>query len=232
VARARHAVLAVSLLAACGGPGRAVRSPTPLSVADLPARLAARGASYLGHDGRFTARGERFNADCTGFVQAVYETEGVPLRALMREVAPRERSGVGAAYRATKAFGVVFGGGGEWPSPGDLVFWHDTYDRNRNGKRDDPFTHVGVVEYVTGGTVVFLHYGGKGVTRGAMTPDRPEERAANGYVLNSPLRAKTPRLGNAPVLAGALFAGYGRLDPARLSATRDMARADPRADTP
>lgn len=225
MARAPTALLALGLLAGCGGPVRAIRPPERATLSDLSARLAARGASFLGHSGSFRALGERFNADCTGFVQVVYESEGLPLRSLMQEAAPRERSGVVAAYRAVQRFGYLFGGGGEWPAPGDLVFWHDTYDRNRNGKRDDSLTHVGVVEYVAGGTVVFLHFGGSGVVRGAMTPARPGERAANGYVLNSPLRAKTRRKSDAPVLAGALFAAYGRLDPTRVPPAREIALA-------
>lgn len=227
MARAPQALLALAVLAACGGPGRAVRTSRPALTGDLPARLAARAASFLGHAGSFRVGGERFNADCTGFVEAVYETEGIPLRSLMRLAAPRERSGVAAAYHAVQRFGHLFGGGGEWPAPGDLVFWHDTYDRNRNGRPDDPYTHVGVVEYVAGGTVVFLHFGGKGVARGAMTPDRPEEPAADGYLLNSRLRAKPPRIGDAPLLAGALFAAYGRIDPTRLPPAIGVALAAP-----
>jgi cell wall-associated NlpC family hydrolase len=170
----------------------------------------------VGHAAAFRVGEQTFHPDCTGFVQAVYEAEGVPLRALMQRAAPRERSGVTAAYRTTERFGAVFGGGGEWPAPGDLVFWHDTYDRNRNGRADDGFTHVGIVEYVSDGTVVFVHRGGKAVARGAMTPDRPAVASEGGTILNSPLRSKNPRLANVPSLAGALFAGYGRLDPGRL----------------
>lgn len=66
-------------------------------------------------------------------------------------------------------------------------------------------------------TVVFLHRGSSGVARGAMTPDRPAERSADGVVVNSPLRAPNPLRG-APLLAGALFAGYGRIDPEKLRA--------------
>lgn len=213
--RARPAllVLCAALAAACGGV-RPPREPTPFD--DLPARLASRGASLLAHAGRFQVGGERFRGDCTGFIQAVYEAEGIPLRALMRRAAPAERRGVAAAFRAVQAYGVVFGGGGEWPAPGDLVFWHDTHDRNRNGRRDDRLTHVGIVERVRDGTVVFLHRGARGVARGTMTPERPGERSADGVVLNSPIRFRTARAPGEPVLAGALFAGYGRLDPSKL----------------
>lgn len=224
MALARPAALALLLLAACGAPGRSLRPAPDLAFFELQARLAARAGSLAGHAGGFEAGGERFNGDCTGFVQAVYAAEGVPLRALMREAAPGERSGVAAAHRAMQRFGAVFGGGGAWPAPGDLVFWHDTYDRNRNGKADDPLTHIGVVEYVVDGTVIFLHRGSGGVARGAMTPDRPTQRSANGVVVNSPLRAANPRLRDAPTLAGALFAGYGRIDPAKLPA-REVATA-------
>lgn len=223
--RSRPAVLALALTLAPGCAGRMAPAPDPgdLSFFDLQARLAVRGASWVGHRGEFRVGGERFLDDCTGFVEAVYEAEGVPLRALMRRAAPDERVGVAAAFRAMQAYGFVFGGGGEWPAPGDLVFWNDTYDRNSNGRADDPFTHVGIVEYVIDGTVVFVHRGGKGVARGAMDPARPDQVAAGGVRVNSPIRARNPRLEGVPALAGALFAGYGRLDPRSVPRTTDVA---------
>jgi hypothetical protein len=216
---ARPAVLLIFALGCAGpagAPAAAAHTSPDLSFYDLQARLAARAASLVGQARDFRVAGERFNRDCTGFVQAVYEAEGIPLRAIMQRTAPNERSGVVAAFRAMQEHGTIFGGGGEWPAPGDLVFWHDTYDRNRNGRADDGFTHVGVVEYVgEDGTVVFLHRGKKAVARGAMNPERPGEAKANGYVVNSPIRSRNPRLRNVPVLAGALFAAYARIDPAR-----------------
>jgi probable lipoprotein NlpC len=224
VARARPVAVAV-LLAACGGARTSLRDPPDLAFFDLQARLAARAASLVGQTGAFRAGAERYNADCTGFVEAVYALEGIPLRELARSVAPGERSGVVGVHRAMSRYGVVFGGGGEWPAPGDLVFWHDTYDRNRNGKADDPFTHVGIVEYVVDGTVVFIHRGGQAVARGAMTPERPAEAAAGGVALNSAIRKRSARVAGVPALAGALFAGYGRLDPGKLPAGLDLAAA-------
>jgi hypothetical protein len=206
--------MCLALLAGCAGPGASRPGADP-SFYGLQARLAARAASLVGHAGEFRVGAERFNADCTGFVEAVYEAEGIPLRALLQRAAPGERSGVLAAYRAAEAYGIVFGGGGRWPEPGDLVFWHDTYDRNRNGRADDGFTHVGIVESVAGGTVVFVHRGAKAVARGTMNPERPGERSADGVLVNSQIRVN-PRKRPIPVLAGSLFAGYGRLDLARV----------------
>lgn len=230
-ARPVPVVLLLALgLSACAGPGAGGRGGPDLAFFDQQARLAARAASLVGHATGFQVLGERFNADCTGFVEAVYAGEGVPLRPLMRAAAAGERSGVVAAYRAFARYGVVFGGGGEWPAPGDVIFFRDTYDRNRNGKADDGLTHLGVVEYVVDGTVVFVHRGSKGVARGAMTPDRPGERSAAGVALNSTIRARDPRLDGVPALAGALFAGYGRLDPAKVPRAADVA-AEPSAAT-
>lgn len=184
---------------------------------ELALRLVSRAEASLGRTGPFTAGGEQFPADCSGYVASVFQAEGLPLRRLMEQAAPRETSGVAAAYQAALAFGVVFGGGGEWPRPGDLVFFHDTYDRNRNGLLDDPFTHLGIVERVEDGSVTFLHRAGRGVVRGTLTLDRPvEARDAGGRELNSVLRDKHPRIAGAPALSGELFQGYGRIGLGRM----------------
>jgi hypothetical protein len=207
VGLARLLALALIALAACAGPRAAGRmrgssEPDP--------RLAARAARWLGHAGAFSVGDDRFRADCSGFVAAVFAAEGVPLRRLAALAAPGEPSGAAALHRAVVRYGVAFGGGGEWPSPGDLVFFHDTYDRDRDGGADDRFTHVGIVESVSDGTVVFLHRGGRAVARAVLTPDRPLVAREGKRVLNTPLREKR-RGHSGPVLAGALFAGYGRI---------------------
>jgi probable lipoprotein NlpC len=207
-------------------PPRDARLEADLAAFELQARLAVRARSYLGRRGPFRSQGQRFGSDCSGFVEAVYAAEGLLLRDLMARVAPEERGGVKAAWDAARVHGRVFGPP-EWPAPGDLVFWHDTYDRNRNGRADDRFTHLGIVEYVQDGTVYFLHRGGRGVTRGVMTPDRPYEATdADGRPLNSPLRALSHPVKDGG-LAGALLAGYGRIDPARVPAEYATRHIDP-----
>ena len=208
-------VAAVALLAAgCAGPSRGVRSLTPEGLGE---RLAGRAASWVGHRGAFEVAGHRFRPDCSGFVAAVYQAEGVPFGRLLARVSPRETSSAAAAYQAVKAYGVAFGGGGEWPEPGDLIFFHDTYDRDRDGRADDRFTHVGVVEYVSKGTVVFLHRGSRGVVRAAMNQAHPDQEVGpDGLRMNSPIRDRRAPLRDDRTLAGQLFAGYGRIAPERL----------------
>ncbi|MFT3917673.1 MAG: NlpC/P60 family protein [Anaeromyxobacteraceae bacterium] len=205
------------LLAACAGPRAARLAPAPHDA--FGDRLVERAETWLGEDGPFVVGDARYGADCSGFVQAVFAAEGIELRRLAGRSAPRETSGAAAIHRAARDYGVVFGGGGEWPRPGDLVFWSGTYDRDGHG--DDRFTHVGLVQYVAdGGTVVFIHRGSKGVVRGAMNLARPDEKAEGDLLLNSILRAKR---GSRPsAFAGELFAGYGRIDPRKVP--RDLAR--------
>jgi len=228
VRRLPQALLAALLGAGCAtarGPGV---GPALGPSDGLGEQLAARAGAALGQRGPFTVGSQRFGADCSGFVASVYQAEGLPLRGLMARVAPAETSGVAAAFRAVQSFGVVFGGGGEWPRPGDLVFFRDTFDRNRDGALDDPLTHVGVVERVEDGTVTFLHRGSRAVRRAVLTLERAgEARDPDGRELNSPLRDKQPRLAGAPALAGQLFMAYGRLDPGRLPRARRLRRPGP-----
>jgi probable lipoprotein NlpC len=213
-------LLAIAALAAtaagCAGTSLTIREG--LGQSDLQARLAARGHGWLGQGkAPFQAGGERFNPDCSGFVEAVYAAEGVPLRRLAQLAAPGETSGVAALWAAAGRYGTRWRGG-EWPAPGDLVFFDDTWDRNGNQALDDPFTHLGLVEWVDQqGTVTFLHRAGAGVVRGHLTLDRPAaHRSTGGAELNAPLRARVSKGDRSPALAGELFVGFGRIDPRRL----------------
>jgi probable lipoprotein NlpC len=211
----RAALLLAVILSGCVSAGRASRGLDAES-ARLQARLAARARAHLGHAGAFEVGGARFGADCTGFVAAVYEEEGIPLRRLMTSSAPGETSGVAAAWRTVARYGELLPPEA-WPVPGDLVFWHDTWDRDADGRRDDRLTHMGVVQWVEEDTIVFIHRGSKGVARGSMTVvRRAERRDAGGNVLNTPLRRKAKDGRDGPVLAAELLAGYGRIDPERL----------------
>jgi hypothetical protein len=94
------------------------------------------------------------------------------------------------------------------PRPGDLVFFRETYDRNRDGERNDGLTHIGVVEAVAkDGTVTFIHRGGGGVKRSVMNLKRPDARGdkRSGY-FNDWLRRSSDA--DRAYLTGELFAGY------------------------
>jgi hypothetical protein len=197
---------------ACAAPGQTVKEA--LDRSDLQARLAARGASWVGHGPEpFQVAGERFNADCSGFVEAVYAAEGLSLRRVVQAADPGGTSAVAAAWEAAARHGALWSTG-DWPAPGDLVFFHDTWDRNGNGLRDDLLTHLGLVEWVDeDGSVTFLHRIAAGVVRGHLDLEHPgTQRDAAGRERNSVLRVRAAKEQDVPVLAGQLFAGFGRIE--------------------
>jgi hypothetical protein len=94
------------------------------------------------------------------------------------------------------------------PAPGDLVFFSETYDRNRDGRRNDGLTHIGIVEEVRpNGTVVFIHRGSDGVKRSRLNLVQVARRSGeNGELLNDWLRFATRR--QRGYLAGELLTGF------------------------
>lgn len=147
--------------------------------------------------------GGRLPDDCTGLVRAAYLDVGIDL--LPDGGRPGE-NGVTAIYRFAARHGRVHEGP---PRPGDLVFFRETYDRNRDGRENDGLTHVGIVERLdAAGTVVLVHRVDSGIVRHRMTLARRALRSdpVTGQVLNDYLRAGRPSR-----FTGELFAGFGTL---------------------
>ncbi len=158
-------------------------------------RVARAAVGFIGAK-KLVVRGEKQRYDCSGFVCAAHKKAGHPLRGNTRslqELAREER-----VFHRRKR-----------PVPGDVAFFHNTYDRNRNGKRDDLWSHIAIVETVDAdGTITMVHKGGKGVTRITMNLKRPHDRKDGaGKRLNSYLTNHR----HGPKLAGELWAGFGSL---------------------
>lgn len=159
--------------------------------------------------------GRRYPDDCTGLVSALYGHLGLDL---ISEAKPGDNA-VTAIYRYTQLHGRVFEGG--HPLPGDLVFFKQTYDQNRDGRMNDGLTHIGVVEEeLSDGTIVVIHRVKRGVVRYRMNIARKDERRdqKSGRVLNDLLKAAAP--GQREVLTGQLFEAYGTVLPVEATASR------------
>ena len=116
---------------------------------------------------------------------------------------------VPAMYRECRSQGEIFQS--SQPNIGDLVFFHNTYDANDDGRNNDWYTQVGIIQDIaTDGTVEFLaHFEGKVQTlrMNMERIDRTED--ATGRTINSKLRHQSSD--DPPYtqyLAGQLFAGY------------------------
>jgi cell wall-associated NlpC family hydrolase len=152
--------------------------------------------------------GRAYPADCTGLVEAAYAQAGISLRGASKS----GDNGVTALYRYAQTHGRVYSRG--TPVPGDLVFFRETYDRNRDGRTNDGLTHVGIVDQVTAdGTVTVIHRVNRGVVSYRMNLGQPgvARDPRTKQVLNDTLRGPGP--GKAFALTGQLFVAYGSVLP-------------------
>jgi cell wall-associated NlpC family hydrolase len=176
------------------GPTKKKRPPAPLPKGRRVAQRAGTlvGASLAAH---------RVPDDCSGLVRAAYQAAGIEL--LSHGTLPGENA-VSAIHRRAQRAGALHQ---RTPKPGDIVFFRETYDRNRDGERNDGLTHVGVIEAVErDGTVVFVHRGGSGVKRSRMNLRFPGQRGQGGHVWNDYIRRAED--GQRARLASELFSGY------------------------
>jgi len=152
-------------------------------------QIVAAAQRFLGVDA-LVVNGETYRWDCTGLVEAIYAQFGLPYW-----------GSVDMFFDGAAALGVVHRR--RIPFPGDLIFFDDTHDFNKNGLVDDTFSHIGVVESVADdGTITLIHLAGPaGVYRCKMNLRYPTERYnAAGEEINSVLRVGQTVDGGAPTL--------------------------------
>lgn len=165
--------------------------------------------------------GRKFGDDCTGLVRGAYAPTGVDL---MSAAEPTD-NGVTAIWRFAAKHGRLYDGGR--PMPGDLVFFKETYDLNRDGQVNDGLTHIGLVDDVEAdGTVTVIHRVARGVVRYRMNLSQPHQaRDAHGKVLNDGLRM--PGNGSPQRLTAELFVTFGTLLPNDGALTARAASSSP-----
>jgi hypothetical protein len=172
--------------------------------------LAQAAIGFLGR-WRIEVGGRRFTPDCAGLARGVYVSQDIDLYNGLAEPPPGF-NGVRFIHQYVKQHGWLHYG--PIVHVGDLVFFHNTWDFNRDGRFNDPLTHVGVVERIEdNGTVVFVSRVSDGVTRYRMNLKKPDtNRTADGRVLNDFMRRKGSRDPQAAqYLTGQLFAAFGTI---------------------
>lgn len=140
--------------------------------------------------------------DCTGLVRYAWNALGVDL---YEGFTFHGENGVTAMYEVALERGALHR---HTPSPGNLAFFRQTWDRNGDGVENDGLTHVALVESVdVEGTVTLIHRVGAGVRRSAMTLAAPQVHTApDGHELNDYLRPASRH--SAARLTGELFVSY------------------------
>ncbi len=188
----------------CGREAEASRRGGTGDRAQIGQRAVSRAALWVGLPSLARVSRE-VNDDCSGLMHLAYWKPGL---SLMPEDARPSENGVAAIYRKARELGAVH----ERPRPGDLVFFQETYDRNRDGRRNDGLTHIGVVERVSqDGLVTFLHKAGGKVKRSRLhLSQRDVRRDGKGRVLNDWLRRADRK--HPGQLAGELVVGFATVD--------------------
>ncbi|CUS32001.1 NlpC/P60 family protein [Candidatus Nitrospira nitrificans] len=200
------------------GPAPPHPSPGPASgnhptafITSLPSRSAiVESAARLVGARTITSQGKRIAYDCAGVTRAIFLEHGIDL--YHGAFTDPKGNGVRLIHNHVRRHGTLLRGSNV--SPGDLVFFDNTWDFNGDNTLNDLLTHVGVVERLDpDGTVVFISRVADAVQRYNMNLDQPHvHKTAQGRVLNDYIRRKHPTdPDNVARLTGELFSVYGNL---------------------
>lgn len=149
----------------------------------------------------------RIYNDCSSFVRAVYyDVTGLDLFSEAYRMGTRSRSGCYLLYSYLRKSKQRISK--RKPKVGDIVFFDNTYDKNRNRRNDDPFTHAGIVTRVLkNGKIEFVHANTgrpKRVRAAKLDLLRPSDKRENTYLKRRYRWDRSRR-----ILAGQLLRGFG-----------------------
>jgi NlpC/P60 family len=218
----------VSLPVATSSVAAPPAEPPPPNPAPAPVRPAPPDPVQRVLDAARAGLGKRAGSgvDCSTYVRTAYLAAGIDLYSA---ALPRD-NGVQAIHRYVRRHGSLQRA--RLPVTGDLVFFDNSYDRNRNRLLDDRLTHVGIVEEVLPDrTILVLHATNHGIVREPMNLRRPHTLAnASGQPINAALRRRSAYDGpHTPHLMSELFAGFGTVLGVDRAAARTVARRSSRA---
>lgn len=172
-------------------PPDAVANHAPPTAAPVPVVQGPR---------RPTATDERYDPVLAmAYIRATYELNGQPFLddAIMPVDIYRQATREGGLYHT------------EYPAAGDVVFFSNTHDMNADGRDNDFYSHVGIVEAVADdGTVSVISYMDGGVQHTSMNLVTAHEREVDGREINTPMRARQGEDGSAAWLSSHLTVGF------------------------
>ena len=137
------------------------------------------------------------------YVMAIYQLNGVDLSSIKSPMPT-----IGELYQHAFTNKLVYQS--TKPAIGDLAFFHNTVDRNRDGRWNDWHTLVGIVESIDKDeTITILTYQTNKIERIQLNLKYPElQKGKKGQVLNTQIR---PNEGAQKGTTAKLFAGFANL---------------------
>ena len=165
-----------------------IQTSGELSVIQM--KLVEGANEILGREKLFI-RGRSFGMDCSGIVLALYWYAGIDLSKAYNDYSG---GGVTRIYHYLEDKDLLYRT--LMPVPGDIIFWDNTYDKNKDGKPDDTLTHVGMVVAIDKiGNIDYIHHNyRKGIVLERMNLNNPDtySLAVNGeqIIVNSAMRMR------------------------------------------
>lgn len=207
--------LSLVYLVSCASTPERIREESPVQAlpeAGPVQETLAEGAGYVLGKDSLDIRGKKFTLDCTGVVLAIYYYAGLDLT---RDFAKYSGNGVTRLYKSLEQEKLLYNT--NLPETGDIIFWDNTYDRNEDGRSNDPLTHVAmVVSARKDGTIEYIHHNyRKGIIVEYMNLRNPDVfqklEAGEMRIINSPIRMRTPGKSHAEKwLSSQLYKIFGR----------------------
>ena len=188
------------------GPGRELsqhKKPPKISI-EKREQLVKLAHQAIGKS-RIDLKGSRFRADCSGTIRALFAQARIPLGGIIKN---QDDNDVKTIYRYVQKYGQIFK---TEPLPGDLIFFHNTYNRSNSGSMNDALTHIGIIEKIDEDIIYFIHHLGRTIIRSRMNINNPKDiyDSKRNQRINHILRRADNK--HKSYTAGELFAGFGRL---------------------
>ncbi|MBO7430486.1 MAG: C40 family peptidase [Spirochaetia bacterium] len=151
-----------------------------------------------------SVNGKKYRMDCSGVVSAIYMKAGVDLTIDFKKY---KGGGVQRIHETLRSKGLVYRP--SVPVPGDILFWDNTYDANKNGRADDVLSHIGMVvssDKRSGEVVYVHHHDKKGIVFEKMNLLHANDPAYNAAMRDS----KAKKLPGNKYLASQLYKDAGK----------------------
>lgn len=174
---------------------------------NIQTKAAQKSKSLIGYKAKkIKVNNKFFNYDCSGLVAAAYYPFGIDLIDSVKSLPDRN-----ITIRLYKKFyKKIIKNKSHIPNIGDLIFFQNTYDRNKNNQWDDGITHIGIVTKVDSDkTIHFVHLIRKGIMEHRMNLNLPKKYIHKNKKVNDFLRRR-PKSDNRRwrYLASNFFAGF------------------------
>lgn len=174
----------------------------------LRVKIARTAENYAGKK-ILVSKGKKYRFDCSGLVLATMAANNITIFE-KQKVRSKGANGVRIIYDTLKKYKRIYRYD-DRVKIGDLIFFNNTYDKNRNRRLDDFFTHIAIVVGVDKNrTIKYVHRSSNGIEYGYMNLRFKHRYKFKGRVVNSFLREQRKfDTRNTKYYSGELFFAFG-----------------------